>query len=288
MLGKLTPRRNGAFTLIELLVVIGIIGILIAATLVVGTRVVGGGKERATHDTLKILDSALQNYIQEMGEIPPPIWVDTRDPDGTLLTPVLDARNMDDSDFVDFGVPPYRGHQMLNSAGMFMAQARTSASATQALERIPSKYVAGIDPDYPNPLTGNPVVNDPDGQAQITTPRDAWGNPFRYNHPAFDGSASYAERLTSVQTSTILGPAPAGKTYTIQRLRRNSVLTVDQPLRAEDWPDSDGGICPNNRPYFYSAGPDGKVGYRKDPSGRVLEDFNADNVYLVKPQISVD
>lgn len=226
MLGKLTPRRNGAFTLIELLVVIGIIGILIAATLVVGTRVVGGGKERATHDTLKILDSALQNYIQEMGEIPPP----------TVNDPVITETNT--YVIVDMQTSP---GVWVDTTALFILQAQGSRSAKEAVERIPSQYIR---------RTG--------ATQQFTTVLDAWKNPIRYVHPALDGRID-----PQVGVATLLGTAPSGRTYVPTEVRRMNT-------------DSDIGLCPNNRPYFYSAGPDGRP------------ETIADNIYMVKPQISVD
>ncbi|MBK9187418.1 MAG: prepilin-type N-terminal cleavage/methylation domain-containing protein [Phycisphaerales bacterium] len=224
--GRATRGLVGGFTLVELLVVIGIIGILIAASLVVGTRVVGGGKERATHDTLKLLDTALQNYIQEKGEIPPP----------TVNDPIITGT----STFVIADMLASPG-VWVDSTALFVLQAQTSRTAKEAVDRIPAQFVR---------RSGT--------QQQFTTVLDAWKNPIRYVHPAFDGRIDPQKSV-----ATLLGPATPGRTYVPANVLRTSA-------------DSDMGVCPNNRPYFYSAGPDGKP------------ETIADNIYLVKPQVSVD
>lgn len=225
--GRATRGLVGGFTLVELLVVIGIIGILIAASLVVGTRVVGGGKERATHDTLKILDTALQNYIQEKGEVPPP----------TVNEPGLTATRV--MVIADVKIGP---NTWVDTTALFMLQAQAVRTAKEAVDRIPSQFVRRSGP-----------------QQEYTTVLDAWKNPIRYVHPAFDGRIQ-----TSVRVDTLLGPVPPGRTI------------YDPPIVQRTDADSDIGLCQNNRPYFYSAGPDG------------MPDTIEDNIYLVKPQKSVD
>lgn len=217
--------RRG-FTLIELLVVIGIIGILVAASLVVGTKVVGGGKERATIDTIRLLDTALQNYIQEVGEIPGPT-VDDPAINVTVTHVIADVESA--------------AGTMVDTTSLFLLQAAKVKSASEAVKALPSQYVR---------KTGT--------QQQFTVVNDAWGNPIRYVHPAFDGRID-----PQVTSASLIGPAPAGRTYKPTDIHRTNTI-------------SDIGLCPNNRPYFYSCGPDGRP--------ETLED----NVYLVKPQVSVD
>ena len=68
---------------------------------------------------------------------------------------------------------------------------------------------------------------------------------------------------------------PTALRYGTGEIRRSNRATTGPPEPA----DADGGICPNNKPYFYSAGPDGLVGI-----GPNDEDYNADNVYIVQPR----
>src|SRR4051812_10028635 len=85
-----SPRRG--FTLIELLVVIGIIGLLVGITLVVGGQVMTGGRRSVTQDTLRTLDTALLAYIDAKGENPPATFsVDPAQPDVLFLA--ADARD---------------------------------------------------------------------------------------------------------------------------------------------------------------------------------------------------
>jgi hypothetical protein len=100
---------------------------------------------------------------------------------------------------------------------------------------------------------------------------DAWGHPLRFVHPAFKGTI-YGTRGSSgnspdqpTDVSAVLGNAPPGTQYICAQIRRNK--TTDG-----GGPDSDGGIPPTTRPYFYSAGPDG------DPSTQ------DDNIYIAKPK----
>lgn len=207
-----------AFTLVEMLVVIGIIVILIAASLVVGHHVVGGGKVRATADTLRLLDTALANYIQEKGEIPPP----------TLDHPVATVTNRYPVADATFGAGV-----TIDTVGMFIQQAQSSSSAKAAVERLQSKFTRMYDPD-------GGAANAANSLPPLNSVIDAWGNPIRYVHPVFDGIIDPAENV-----SAMIGNAPAGRTYYPQTIQRSGT-------------NSDLGVCLSNRPYFYSCGPDGR------------------------------
>ena len=141
---------------------------------------------------------------------------------------------------------------------------------------------------------------DADGAAaQLALPTvfDAWGRPIRYVHPAFSGTvtddvSSTTPAPTASRTLQQHIGSPGTATYQVQRIRRNDRVDLAAgdaypPLttaQADLWVDSDGGICQNGRPYFYSAGEDGLVGLRKAAgTGETVADFNKDNVYTTVP-----
>jgi prepilin-type N-terminal cleavage/methylation domain-containing protein len=285
----LSIRR--AFTMMEILVVIAIVGVLVAIFFAVGRSVTNSAKTRLTEGALMALDKALDAYINEVGENPSPLAIDPQylatDNDAYFL-PVADARAMNPSAAAD---------QMLNSAGLFMAQAnppassaslplgmrpRASESAKAALANLPSRLLTTFDPDGNGP------------QPPLMTPMDGWGRPIRYVHPAFDGLIHGTGGNTDGRPLVdILGPertfATGSRTYRlryrIDEVRRNAVTHSLNPATPAEFADSDGGLCTGGKPYFYSAGADGKVGVLHDNSDEVLEDYNRDNVYLIPPTL---
>jgi hypothetical protein len=117
--------------------------------------------------------------------------------------------------------------------------------------------------------------------AAAATAFDPWGNPIRYVHPVFDGLLFGPDNdLTDPDAEVRLVddlrllPPRDGTMWAIERIRRNA--ESDDP---DESGDSDGGICRGDHPYFYSAGPDGKVGYLVDANDKVIADYNKDNVY---------
>lgn len=261
-------RMPRAFTILELLVVIGIIGILIAISLVVGNAVSSGSKQRITLDTIRVLDASLDAYIQAKGSIPDPWVQDPRTGQTSKIVPIADARNMSDT---DSAVSP-QGNQLLNSVGLYIAQVQEVSEAKAAFANISGRFskrfatkVGATDLDLP-------------------TVFDGWGRPIRYVHPAFQGvwagdrtapsgAATAAATMVDATQFPALAGAPKGKTWVPTLLRRNHVKAGASPVQAQDFPDSDGGRCTGGRPYFYSAGDDG------DPS------TTGDNVYSTSPDL---
>jgi hypothetical protein len=152
---------------------------------------------------------------------------------------------------------------MVNSVGLFMLQCRSVPAAASALKQLDSKIVREYSPD-PAGTTGA------GSQPSLPTAFDGWGHPIRYVHPMTKGlvvGPQYPTAMTDptmfVDTDKVLGQQVAPRSYAMPQIRRNAT-----PPDA----DSDGGINPGTRPYFYSAGPDG------DPS------TVDDNVYLTVPR----
>ena len=266
------PHHRPAFTLIELLIVVGIIAVLMATTLIVGVKIVGSGKERVTQGILQNLDTALNAYINSNTKNPPPWVTDPRagvnppNANPRIVQPVADARN--------FVQSPDNTRKIINSGGLALLQLQSSEGAG-VISQIDAKYVRMYRPDYD---TGNPMRDETDATLQppLTTVFDGWGNPIRYLHPAFKGAIN-----NDTMVATLAGPAPQGAAYGITQLRRTS--TIGGANSRTDGPDADGGIPLTNRPYFYSMGVDGKVGYQvtgANPSSYTTQvDWNLDNLY---------
>ncbi len=245
-------RSPRAFTLIELLIVIGSITILIALGLSVAGKVSGTGKYRATEQTLRALDQILTDYIQTKGANPEPWVVDPRPTNSNqrYIQPVADAPNMSGA-----------GTKLINSVGLFLLQCKEVSSAEEKLKGLDAKLVKVLDVD--SDTTPQAPSNYAD-QWPITTVLDGWGNPIHYVHPVFKGLVPDPSTGGPVDLS-VANPyvqTPAGKLWGISQIKRHTVNPGG----------TDGGLNPSNRPYFYSAGPDG------DPT------TTEDNVYLVAPR----
>lgn len=270
-------RSRPAFTLLELLVVIGIIAILIAVTLVVGNAVTGNSKKQLTTDTLRVLENALAAVSSETGEAPAPI---VEDPRATAANPrpylpVADARNMDDTDPAPVSPP---GNQIIDSVGLFMLQVSQEPKGKAVLDQLPTRLVR----QRTTRVAGANMT--------VTSVFDAWGRPIRYVHPAFDGLiggdiSSPSPDMPRVLSDQI-GLPRMNTAYAVQNIRRNAstILAPGAWATAQDSPDSDGGTCVGNRPYFYSAGPDGRVG-AFIASGDVSDNYNDDNIYTTPPTL---
>ncbi|MCB9844448.1 MAG: prepilin-type N-terminal cleavage/methylation domain-containing protein [Phycisphaeraceae bacterium] len=258
-------RTQRAFTLIELLIVIAIIVILIGLAVAVGASVVGGGKKSQTQNTIRALDGLLNDYISSAGEIPPSWISDIHDDGGSTkpAIPVADARNMSTA---DANADP-AGFQIINSSGLLLRQLAQFSAADEVLKGLDAKIVRRA-----------PEFVDPGESHEVPTPFDAWGGQIRYVHPAFHGKLydpidNPSNPRNAIRVTDLLGAPPGGHVWAFDTIRRNAVKTGvgGATTKAEDLADSDGGVCPAQRPYFYSAGADG------DPS--TIED----NVYTTVP-----
>lgn len=278
-----------AFTLMELMVVVLIIGVLVAIVLGVAGGVTNTGRKAVTLDTIRVLELALEDYSSVQGARPQPFITDPRvdlteiGPNEQVpVFPVADARDFFGGGLFGGGGGAQR-HLMINSGGLLVEQLREVSSAYDVV-------ATSLDSDAlrqysPTPM-GNQTLEDL-RHPVLATPFDAWGNPIRYVHPAFDGllysqDADLSEPTEPVEIGDDLGlspPGPFNSVWFMRQIRRNAQSTGEfVALNDEVLADSDGGLCNGEHPYFYSAGPDGKVGYLID-GGEIVEDYNADNVY---------
>jgi len=308
--------RPKAFTLIELLVAIAIIALLVSIALVAGGQVAAGARTSSTKQTLQALNLALDAMVSETGRIPEPIVVDPRDERQLVYIPIVDGRNMtnrsDPSAYqlqLDYPGGNQRGNQLMNSGGLFFQQALQVDTARAIVEGLPSEIVRPYTPSADAQRSDADTL-----QPEMATPFDAYGLPIRYVHPAFDGrivqtgtptsedwSPSSFLRLVPNQTPRgVPDPILRERGYRINAIRRGNLTrpTLDPASPAfdgsggatTDFADSDGGFCPNNRPYFYSVGDDGSpapYSLDPDPAEMAVRNIN-DNVYLVTPEFDLN
>ncbi|MAO24003.1 MAG: hypothetical protein CMJ35_15460 [Phycisphaerae bacterium] len=284
-----------AFTLLEILVVIAIIALLVAITTMVGTAVVDTGKKKATLGVLQSLDAALAAYMDEKGEKPPalveisysqlPSGFPDVSPDESLFFPAIDGRGRESTSDDLFEV---------NSVALFIESAKIVPATQDIVNSINPKYLQNYSPNE-------------DYFPFLLTAFDAWGNPIRYVHPKFDGIIERVRRgegdagepvniINPNKPFFVRGALPPnpGRAVRMNFVRRNRLIDADfgdggldswgggssngsagNPSSLSELdllPDSDGGLTAGDRPYFYSAGPDG------NPA--TLED----NIYISPPQ----
>jgi prepilin-type N-terminal cleavage/methylation domain-containing protein len=283
------PARS-AFTLIELMVVIAIIAILVGLTAGIGSAVINSGKKQATKGVIQTLDEALAAYINAKGDNPPalvevpyaklPPAIQQAMPGTTssAFYPAVDGRGREDTS---------SDLKTVNSVAFFIESASVVPEVQDTLNSINQKFIQNFSADE-------------NVQPFLLTVFDAWGNPIRYVHPKFDGIIE-RERRSLADAGEPINIVNPNKPFFVRGalpqdlnrvrmnfIRRNRLIKADftgsgasqgganqQQLSDFDLlPDSDGGLTVGNRPYFYSAGPDG------DPS------TTEDNIYSITPQFA--
>lgn len=284
-----TPRRG--FTLVELLVVLGTILLLIALFVGVGRSVFDTSRNATAQSSIVALDTIMSRYISERGEqLPPVAWTPDDTVASPLLYPIIDGRNFsandgsarlvsgrfsvlgDDDVLVRVTDPTIRGPRTINTAGMMFDIFRSESMVRESADSLPTELVKLYTPYDSGFATNTEAV------PELPTPIDPWGRPYRFVHPAADGLIIDPSDPESPLTVTeAIGPAGSylpGANWAFTDVRRNASPTNGNPAAIQDLgelADSDGGQTPNQRPYWYSAGPDG------DPS--TIDD----NVYTLKP-----
>lgn len=267
---RCSRASRGAFTLIELLVVIGIIAVLVALAVVVGTKVVEGGRARATSDVIRVLDNTLGRW-QLNAKQPLPEFLEVKESERrSRFFPIIDARLASESDFAEAAVP---------SARYFSALVMQDESIKAEFQQLDSTFVS----------TSSMPGEDNNGQREswalpAVDIRDAWGNPMRFVHPAFHGGHGAfwdpeSGRLEGNREElTVRLPTSKGNnTIQVEYRRSYRPFEADDPSRKSTWVgDSDEGMGVGGRGYFYSAGEDGDPGTR------------ANNVYSNEPRFPVE
>lgn len=254
-------RARGAFTLLELLIVIVIISLLITISLAVGSKVLNGGRETLTTSITRAMETSLTSYITDAGDkVPSPLVEHPASSGSITWQPVSDVRQGDRYD-----------DDMVNSVGWYVFQMKDVSSVASTVSGLPTKVVK----PYAPRLDASGMPPGSFGQPLLPTVFDGWGRPLRYVHPALDGVIhGDPSKLDSTDDGNgvdmhALISIGSGENFTFDTVRRNRTTKVAGGNTSVA--DGDGGLCPNNRPYFYSAGADG------DPS------TIADNVYSTNP-----
>jgi len=293
-------RARSGLTIVELLVVIGIIAILVSLALGVAAGVSASGKTRLTESVIKALDGSLHDYMTSRDGLPPAFIQDPRrEADGTPLAPdsyfpVADARNMALDD--DGAGLELKGNQMINSVALFMESIKKEGSAYQALAELDPRVLETTSTNSGELLlTGSDPLQEEMGPIEamplLPTVLDGWGEPIRFVHPAYFGAIydpydNPSDPTQGVDMDDLNLTLPSGGSWAIDEIRRNAQTEQSEPANAEELPDSDGGRLTSTSPYFYSAGEDGLVGALRDgndPDAAILANYNADNVYTVRP-----
>lgn len=283
----------GAFTMIETVFVISLIALLVVITIGVGASMADAGKKRATEGVLQVLDGAVEDFMDKTGSVPQSLVgikleedFEGRVQGDVVYYPAFDGTiNLE---IVNSDTRQPTRHHQVNSIGIFLESIKSGVDVDGLLASVDSTQIRSYDaPD--------------DLQPALLTVFDAWGNPIRYVHPTFDGiieesnnsgdrrilgeAGEYRSVMTDQDGFFTAGYLPVDDRFipfmdapVNGELRRNRIISLDnETARANgsaEYPveaDSDGGRCPGNRPYFYSAGPDG------DPS--TIDD----NVYTTVP-----
>lgn len=263
MRSRATTRRAG-FTLVEILVVIAIIALLSSVGFILAHKVTAGGKSRLSLDTIRVLDTLVGAYQGDVSDKFPIKYTDAKGTD----FPIIDAQaaSPTPADFYNAKVNPAEP-----SLALFLLAAKDSPAVDTALKSLESKLVSygpivsNVHASQPSPLDsqGNPI--------RAISINDGWGRPIRFVHPKFDGG--YGPFIAGTATSPtnrdgrkiegmkLTGAVQGGKEWyrTIRAATTAEIGTGDE------------GLCPGNRPYFYSSGQDGNPGTRDD------------NVYSTKP-----
>ncbi|MFG0260509.1 MAG: type II secretion system protein [Phycisphaerales bacterium JB041] len=261
---------RGAFTLIELLIVIGIIAVLVALAVVVGSKVVEGGRSRATTDVIRVLDGTLGAWQLNARTPLPSVLEVKEDATRSRYLPIIDARRPSGNEDLTADAEP--------SALYYSALVMQDQSVAPEFEQLDSAFVSAASAPREDSRTGR--------REQWAIPavdvRDAWGRPMRFVHPEFHGGYGQywdgdGERMETRDAMMVTVKNPQGREIEVEYRRSYRPFEADAPGRKATWiGDADEGMAVGGRGYFYSAGEDG------DPGTRI------NNVYSTEPRFPVE
>lgn len=232
-------RRRG-FSLLELVVVIGIILLLVALTLAVGTAIARGAEVRETENTMKLLTSAVEEWEDRLAQ--------RKVTRGTNDTPVRANYDMK-----AHGTTPSRPYtfsiaELLNVIGkpadvqaitgqinpVFVYKIDTSATPTPPVPAWVSTATGANDDPFANLVLTQYNSGAWNGSLVIL---DAWDLPIRVIHPGHVVDNTLAAGIFGDPVT----PIDADGTVRTHEERRY-------------------GVCVSRKICFVSAGPDGKFG----------------------------
>lgn len=252
-----------AFTLIELLIVIGIIGVLIAVTLVVGGQVLSSSKARTTNEVIRQLTSITDQWVQLEDRPVPSKFTFSSGPgvDTDWEYALADVRT----------TTALPGDPAIESGARAMALLNLRPEIAESIKTLPKDFVEAVDLRAVN-ASGAVLANEPTKAVMSIRILDAWKRPMRFVHPAYDGG--WGEYWN--------GSSMAARTVNRLMNERRGPTVVDTAIRRSYKPfnastttgigDADEGLCEGRSPYWYSVGDDGDPGTR------------ADNVYANEPR----
>jgi prepilin-type N-terminal cleavage/methylation domain-containing protein len=262
-----------AFTLIEMLIVMSIIGLLAALTLGISSSVMRNSEIRQTENGLKVLSMAMQEWELEMGRsITFKGVAGIEDQvDGGIYD--IDRTDMNNGGGL-IGYPVFNGQAVEDAVILAEMRSRNIALIRVLSEAESSKDILSkIEPDHfcktsgtaPDEIHTSDLCNIDGTHSSIVV--DAWGTPIGIVFP--------------------------GKYFVPGDFNDEYARDSSGDLTVRDQIEDGLGSCVNQRPYFVSAGPDGKWGYRYQagtgPSGddlsMTLWSATLDNIYSYKPFI---
>jgi hypothetical protein len=153
------------------------------------------------------------------------------------------------------------------SVARYSALCKLVPGANSVLAGLNAKYVRNVNIAY---FGGGAVPTTPAIGIEVL---DAWARPIRMVHPTFDGGhGGYLAGAAVTNRANLVVRERRGSTNEVPNEYSRSYRPFD-PASTTGSPigDADEGICPNRRPYFYSAGPDSDPGKRED------------NIYTTRP-----